>query len=589
MHTVRTKGAGPVGPAPPVPIRTVVGRFWPYARPHRGLIVASLVLAAGSSLVSALTIGMFKVLVDRVLVPRDLEAFWWVALAYVGLTLLAGVVGFGRRIASALAAERFVLDLRQGVFDRVQTLSLGFFERRHLGDVIARMTGDVKAIERLVVSGILRLVLNGLRIIVFAGALFWLQWQLALASLVAVPLFAGLARRFSVRIRRATREQTRHSGALSAVVEESLANVALVQAYNQQGAESERLAEQNHARYRARMEATRLRATYAPLVDLTELLGTLVVAGLGTWLLIRGELTLGGLLAFAAYLSQLYGPVGSLGNLVNTAYAAGAGAERVIELLDAEPEVRDRPGARAVGRTCGHVALDHVEFVYPGTTRAVLRDLSLDLEPGTLTALVGSSGAGKSSVVKLALRFHDPQSGAVRLDGEDLRDLTVASVRDNVAVVLQETLVFDGTLEENIRFGNPAAGEEDVERAIEAADLREVVEGLPEGMMTRIGQRGRLLSGGQRQRLSVARAMVRDAPVLVLDEPTAGLDPASAARLVGPIRRLLRGRTALVVSHDPEVIAHADRVVRIEGGRVVEDLADLPGEVAFVGAAEART
>lgn len=556
--------------APVAGVRQVFGRFWPYARPHRMLIAIALGFAVVSPLIAAVSIGFFKVLVDRVLVPRDLAAFWWVALGYAGLTLLAGAVGFGRRYVGALAGERFVFDLRQLLFDRLQALSLAFFERRQLGDVLARITGDVTAIERLVVSGVFRALSYVLRILFFTAALFWLQWDLALVSLVALPLFAMAARWFSVRIKAATREQKRRSGALSAVVEESLANIPLVQAYNRQGGESDRLWTQNRARFRAKMSATRLRAAFVPLVDGIELIGTLLVAGLGTYELAQGSLSLGGLLAFAAYVTQLYSPVRRLGGLVNTAYAASASAERVLEILDERPAIVEAPAARSLTRPRGRVEFDRVSFTYPGTDHPVLRDVSFRADPGQVVAIVGASGAGKSSLTKLLLRFYDPDAGTIRLDGHDLRELTLASLRDNLAVLLQESLVLDASIRDNIALGRPTAPDREIARVAEAAGVDSFARRLPDGLDSEVGQRGRLLSGGQRQRVAIARAMLRDAPVLVLDEPTAGLDGASGHRVLGPLRRLLRDRTALVISHDLGTVREADTILVLDGGRVVE-------------------
>lgn len=562
--------SGGVAHAPALPFRVVFRRFWPFARPHRLLIAVALILSVVSSVLAAVAIGFFKVLVDRVLVPKDLGAFWWVALAYVGLTVVSGAVGFGRRTIGALAGERFVLDLRRVVFERLQVLSLAFFERNKLGDVIARMTGDIKSIERLVVSGVFRAISYVLRILFFTAALFWLQWQLALAALIAVPLFGWLARRFSMRIKEATREQTRRSGALSSVVEESLANIPLVQAYNRQRTEAARLDEQNIARFRARMTSTRLRAAFTPLVDLVDLSGTLVVAGLGTYQLSQGRMTLGGLLAFAAYLSQLYSPVRGLGTLANTMYSASASAERVLELLDEKPSVIDRPDALELRCARGELVLDRVHFHYPGSARPALEDVSLTLAPGEIVSVVGASGAGKSSLVKLLLRFYDPARGSVRLDGHDLRDLTAASLRAQMSVVLQESLVLDDTIWANIAYGRPGCTDADVIDAAAAAGLDEVAAQLPEGLHTVIGQRGRRLSGGQRQRVAIARALIRDAPVLLLDEPTTGLDAASTRRLMGPLRRLMRERTTLLISHDLETARLAHRVIVLERGKVAE-------------------
>ncbi|MGH3448683.1 MAG: ABC transporter ATP-binding protein, partial [Nocardioidaceae bacterium] len=333
------------------------------------------------------------------------------------------------------------------------------------------------------------------------------------------------------------------------------------------------------ARYHARMSAVRLQAAFMPVVDLVELAGTLVVAGLGTYALSQGTLTLGGLLAFAAYLAQLYRPVRRLGQLVNTAYAASASAERVLEILDERPSVVDSPGADDAGRALGRVELDRVTFHY-STARPALADVSLTAEPGTVTAIVGANGAGKSSLVKLLLRFYDPHEGVVRLDGRPISELGLTSLRDNIAVVLQETLVLDASIRENIAYGSPQADEAAIVRAAKVAGVDEFAQAMSDGYDTSVGQRGQRLSGGQRQRLAIARAMVRDAPVLVLDEPTAGLDAASVERVRGPLRRLMADRTTLLVSHDLALTSEADQILVLDHGRLIE----TGGHAALVAA-----
>jgi ABC-type multidrug transport system fused ATPase/permease subunit len=291
---------------------------------------------------------------------------------------------------------------------------------------------------------------------------------------------------------------------------------------------------------------------------------------MGTWELTQGRMSLGALLAFLAFLTQLYSPIRGLARLSNRIFAASASAERIAELLDARPAVRERPHARPLTEPAGRVELDAVTFGYPGARGDALREVSLGVEPGRTLAIVGPSGAGKSTVAKLLLRFYDPQAGIVRLDGHDLRDLRLRDVRASVALLLQETLIFDGTIHENVAFGRPEAGEADVRRAAAAAGLDDVLAGLPDGLETVVGQRGRRLSGGQRQRIAIARAMVRDAPVLVLDEPTTGLDAESSRRVLAPLRRLMTGRATVLVSHDLAAVRDADEIVVLEGGAVAE-------------------
>ncbi|MFK4145636.1 ABC transporter ATP-binding protein [Streptomyces sp. NPDC004065] len=556
--------------APALTPREVFRRFWPYTRGRRRWLVPLVLFSMAGPLVDAGELWLFKVVVDEVLVPRDLTPLFWIAPTYLGLILASGVLGFADDMISANVSERFLLTLRADVFRHVQGLSLGFFERRRLGDVLSRVTGDVDAVETFLLSGIADGLYYVLQLGVFLGLLFYLGWDLTILALVIVPLFWGAARHFSRLIKEASRERRRRSGSLTAVAEESLGNVALVQAYNRQAWEERRFERENVGKYRAAMASVRIRAVYRPLVELIEVCGALAVMGFGTWKLAQGQLSLGGLLVFLALIGKLYGPVRDLSRLGATFYAAAASAERIAELLDQRPQVVESPTARRTGRTRGGIEFDGVSFRYPGTSRWALSDVSFHVAPGETLALVGASGAGKSTIAKLQLRFYDPDHGTVRLDGTDLRELCLADVRDNVAVVLQETLVLHGSVRENIAYGRPDASEAEIVAAARAADADEFIRLLPEGYDTVVGQRGRTLSGGQRQRLAIARAMIRDAPVLLLDEPTTGLDAQSGRRIMEPLRRLMEGRTTVVISHNLLTVQDATRIVVLDHGRVVE-------------------
>jgi ABC-type multidrug transport system fused ATPase/permease subunit len=559
-----------VAETPPVHVREIFRRFWPYAKPYRRWLVLSLVLIAVVPALETATIWMFKVVIDRVLVPHDFGPLWWIALAYLGLTLLAGIASFADDYMSTWVGERFLLSLRTGFFRHVQALSLDFFDRRRLGDLISRLTGDIASIETFVLSGVADALSYVFQIAFFAAALFYLQWDLALVSLFVAPLFWLSARRFSRLIKHASREKRRRSGSLSSVAEESLSNVALVQAYNRQETEVDRFRRENLGSFRATMASTRLRALFTPLIDLIELAGALVVIGMGTWELSQHRLSLGGLLVFTAYLAQMYGPIRSLGKLTNNLYSASASAERVIELLDEEPSVKDPEQPIHLMYARGEIELEDVSFRYPGGDADALTRVSLHVGPGQTLALVGPSGAGKSTVAKLLLRLYDPTAGAVRLDGYDLRELELHSLREKVALLLQETLVFDGSVRENIAYGREGASELDIERAARAADAHDFIMELPDGYETQVGQKGRRLSGGQRQRVAIARAMIRDAPLLILDEPTTGLDAESGERVLAPLRRLMDGRTTIVISHNLMTVREADQIVVLEGGAIGE-------------------
>lgn len=555
------------GRAPVLPLREVFARFWPYTKPFRTRLFLGLALGLALPVVEAVTIWMFKVLTDEVLVPKDLDAFWPIACVYVVITAVAGTLGFASSYLSSWLGQHFVLSLRTDLFGHLHSLSLDVLESRRIGDMLARLTGDVDAVEQLVVSGVTRSLGNILRVVLFTGALFWLRWELAVAALAVTPLFWVAARSFSRRIKTASREARHRSGLMSTVAEESLGNAPLVQAYQRQQTEVARYHRQGQHRLDAKLTGARLSAGFGPLVDALELAGVLLVVGIGTWQMSQGRLSLGGLLAFVAYLSQVYGPVRSLSRLTNTIYSASAGAERISELLTSTSSVPERPAAVELGRARGVVELDRVTFSYPGAPCPSLRDVSMTVHPGQVVALVGPSGAGKSTVAKLILRLYDTDAGAVRLDGHDVRELSVESLRGNIALLLQETLVFHGTIAENIGYGRQGASPQEVRRAARLADVDEFVQKLPHGYDTLIGERGRWLSGGQRQRVAIARALVRDASVLILDEPATGLDEETRARVAEPLGRLMAGRTTILIAHDPRTIAMADHVLTLDDGR----------------------
>jgi ATP-binding cassette, subfamily B, bacterial len=588
----------PVRHAPRVGFRVIFRWFWPATRPYRGRLLVSLLLVAVGPFLDVAQIWVFKLLIDDVLVPRDFHAFVPIAVCYVGMGLAQGVGSFCDEWLSTWLGERFVLDLRTRLFDHLHRLSVDFFDRRQLGDTLSRLTSDIDAIEQLVLSGVTRTLSYGFEIVLFIGALFYLNWQLGLASMVAAPAFLLAARYFSARIKEASREQRRRSGSVTAVAEESLGNVALVQAYDRHAAVTQRFHRENLGRFTAEMAATRLEALFRPLTELLEIIGVVLVMGLGVWELQHDQITLGGLLVFVTYLSRLYSPIRGAGRLSNTVYAASASAERIIDLLSHQPDICEpahsrrlptvpgetaHPSSRQRYRARGGVMFAAVTFTYPGAARPTLRVISFVVKPGQKVALVGASGAGKSTLGKLLLRFYDPENGGILLDGYDLRELPLASLRANISTVLQETLVFDGTVRENILWGKPDATEAELVAAATAADAHAFITALPEGYQTRIGQRGRLLSGGQRQRLALARAMIRDAPVLLLDEPTTGLDAASTQRILAPMRRLMTGRTTLIISHNLLTVTDADQILFLDNGRITgagthhELLATHPG------------
>ena len=558
-----------VAEAPPVPVKEIFRRFWPYLRPYRRWIPVGLLMIAVGVAITTVEIWLFKSIVDGVLVPGNLEPLIWIAGAYAGLLLMGAIASLADDYIATWVAENFVLDLRCDTLAHAQSLSPSFLDQQHLGDLLSRLTGDVRAIEEFVVEGVSAALSAGLRIIFFTTALFILQWQLALVALITAPLLWIGTRICMNWIKEASRDQRRFSGSVTAVAAGALANHALVTASNRQDYEVERLRTEGQGALRTQLATARIGGLLNPMVDLAELVGMMTIVLLGSLAVSDGSLTLGGLLIFVTYLGKLYSPVRDLGSLGETVFEAAAGAERVIEVLDEKPGVVERADAVDLGRAKGRISFEAVDFTYGPDTIPVLSDFSLELVPGEMVALTGPSGSGKSTAAKMMMRLHDPTSGRLMIDGRDMRDATLESLRRNVSVLLQEALIVRGSVRENIKYARPDASDEEMIEAAVAAGAHEFIQALPDGYASDLGERGRSLSSGQRQRVAIARALLADAPVLVLDEPSTGLDAASRDELVAPLRRLTAGRTTLLISHDPRLIEQADRSVRIDGGRAI--------------------
>lgn len=551
--------------APSTSIRKTFAEFWPNTKGLRWLFVSGMILAIVAALCEVAVIALFGYITDQVLTTGDLSAFWTPALSWLGLTAVAGAVAFAGTMATSLGAERFLLRLRDRVFGHVQRLTPDYVDNRRLGDLMARLTDDIEAIEELVGSGLVKVFTTVATVIFFSAAAFFIRWDLALVTMALIPAFLVVSKLFASRFRTAAARERLSNGMMNSVIEEGLSNQALVQAYNRQEAEARHLHREGRTWLRANMTQARLSGLYGPAVQVLETVCLIVIIGFGAWEIAQGRLTLGGLLAFAAYLAYLYPAVQSLGEIALTVSEAAAGSDRVMEVLGTEPTVTDRPGAVDLKeRGPGRVEFASVGFTYPGRRQPVLRGLSFTVEPGEVLVCTGPSGAGKSTITKLLMRFYDPDSGAILLDGTDIRDLTRHSLRDHITLLQQESLLFSGTVRDNIAYGRPEASQEDVVRAATLAGVHDFVMALPKRYETRIGARGRLLSGGQRQRLAIARAILRDTPVLVLDEPMTGLDEKTAARIMEPLRVLMAGRTTILITHDLRHVPGDARVVALE-------------------------
>ncbi|MEU9112154.1 ABC transporter ATP-binding protein [Streptomyces sp. NPDC048483] len=560
-------------------VRQAFRSFWPLVKGDRRRLVLICACVVVAALAETAAILLFGELTDHALQKGSLGAFWGPAAKWLGVAAFGAVIGYLGNSTAVWVAERFVMRLRARVFGHVQDLPPHFFQQHRQGDLVERLTGDVEAIEQLVVSGVVRTVSALFSTVFFFTAALILRWDLALATFVLAPLFWLAARQFAARIKAAARQERVADGAITSVVEESLGNIVLTQAYNRRQAEEQRLRTEARAWMRASVRGARLSEMYTQLVEVIETVCVLAVIGLGAWEISQGRMTLGQLLAFAAFLGYLYPPIRALGQLGLTVTAATAGAERLLEILAARPAVTDPPAPRPPRQVRGFLDVDHVWFRYPGTDPAAmgpatapyaLRDLSFTARPGELVLITGPSGAGKSTVSKLLPRFYDPAAGHIRLDGTRLDALPLEFLRRQITLLPQKTLVLHGTLRENIACGRPGATDDQVVRAARDAAAHDFISALPDGYETVVSPATAQLSGGQLQRIAIARALLRDAPVLVLDEPTAGLDALSARRVIAPLRHLMSGRTTLLITHDLHLAPDADRILVLDDGRLTE-------------------
>ena len=545
----------------------IFSRFWPCTRGDRlRLLLAGIALITVSACEVAAVL-LFDVITTRVLQDRRLAGFWAPAGAWLAAACVAALAMFAGGYLTSLAGERFMLRLRDAVFAHAQRLSPGFFAERRLGDLMVRLTGDVEVVEQLACSGLVTTACSAISVVLFAGAAVALNWRLSLAVLGIAPVLALAARGFSGRVGAAAAAERDASGSITSAVEQSLANQTLVQAFNRQNAESRRLHSEGVSWLRARMAAARLSSAYGPLVYLIETAGVLVVLGIGSWQVATGQTTLGGLLAFAVLAAYLYPPIQDLSAVVLDVSQTAASADRIAEILDSRPQVSDGTAVGARLRSAGFVEFAGVTFGYPGPGRPgrpgrpALDGLSFTAGPGQVLAVVGPSGSGKSTIGRLLLRFYDPSAGRVLLDGVDIRELSVRTLRRNVTLLQQDSPLLAGTVSENIGYGASAATGAEIVAAARAADAHGFIAALPDGYQTVVGQGGQPLSGGQRQRIAIARALVRDAPVLILDEPTTGLDEAGSQRTMALLRGLMAGRTTMLITHDLRLVDGADQVL----------------------------
>ena len=567
----------------PKAVRRIFGHFGRHVRPHWRTLLLAGVCTLGASAMELLRPWPIKLVFDVILAPRANTAFWdelpllgrntnallaTIALSVLVIAALAGLFRYGQKYLTASVGQKVVAAIRRQLYRHIQRLSRSFHTGHHSGDLLVRLTGDIHLLRELMIVSVLFLSEHLLVLLGMVAIMLWMDWQLTLVGLTILPLLSVLALRFSGKIKTATKKQRRRESEIGGAISETISAIAVVQAFARERYESERFSDQDKASLRAGLRATRLEANLNRLVELLVAAGTCGVLWLGVQKVLAGVLTPGDLLVFTAYLAGMYKPIRKLARLTGQVAKASACGERVISILEMEPEIADAPDAIVAPAFRGEITFEEVHFRYhPG--EPVLDGVSFTVKPGRIACLVGPSGVGKSSVANLLIRFYDPAGGRVLIDGVDIRRYTLASLREQIAVVLQEAVLFGTSIRENIAYGKLDATTEEIVAAAKTASAHDFIEKLEEGYDTVIGERGGTLSGGQRQRIAIARAIVRNAPILILDEPMTGLDVESEEKVREALRRLMAGRTCLLITHDIQAVTEADQVLVLEGGRIV--------------------
>jgi ATP-binding cassette subfamily B protein len=491
------------------------------------------------------------------------------ALAIVVISILRGLADYASAVGFALIGNRVLTEVRNVLYRHLQGLSLSFHTKARGGDLIVRVIADVNQLRNMTTNVALPLLASSTMLLIMLSVLFWLHWQLALLALIVMPLFLFATSRFKRRVREAAHRQRQREGAMAVTAAESIGAIKLVQALSLEGLFARAFVTQNQESQHEDVKSIRLSAALTRMVSVLVALGTALVLWQGARLVLNHELTPGDLLVFLAYLKSAFKPVQEFAKYTTRLARTVAAGDRVIDILECTPEVRDLPGAQPAPPLKGAVQFEGVSFAYE-SGQPVLEEIDFDVEPGQQVALVGPSGIGKSTLVSLMLRFYDPQHGRVLIDGRDIRDYTLSSLRSQISVVLQDTMLFAASVRDNIAYGAPNATPDAVIAAARLANAHDFIQALPQGYDTILGERGVTLSGGQRQRIALARAAIRKSPLLILDEPITGLDAENACAILDALQRLVEGRTTFFITHDLRVVARADLILYLDRGHVVE-------------------
>jgi ATP-binding cassette, subfamily B, bacterial MsbA len=548
----------------------VFRRFRPFLRPYLPRMVAAGLLVMAVAAINLALLRLAGSLWDVITVQHDAAGMTRLIGLFLGLVVVQGFCSMGHSYLTAWVSQRIVADFRRHLFGHLQTLSVGFFARRRTGELLSRLMNDVTIIQSVVTET----PIDGAKqFVTFVGGIAFLlamNWRLCLLILVLLPLLVLVAKFFGRRLKALSTSIQDHTAAMTTLVEEVISGIRIVKSFVQTQRETDRFAVQVQRTLALTLRRAAIMAVFIPVISLLTFSAAAAVLWYGGRQVIDGLVTPGDLFAFVLFAGILIGPFSSAARVFAQIKEAEGATARVFEILDARPDIQDRPGARPLADVAGHLRAEAVGFSYDPRS-PVLANLSFEAKPGELVALVGPTGAGKTTVINLLHRFYDPTEGRITVDGEDLRDVTVESWYRQVALVPQETVLFGGTILDNIRYGTPHADEAAVQDASRAAHAHEFITGFPDGYHTMVGEKGVNLSGGQRQRIAIARAILKNPRVLLLDEATSSLDTESERLVQDALERLMKGRTTFVVAHRLSTIQRADRILVLDKGRLVEE------------------
>ncbi|MCL6576082.1 MAG: ABC transporter ATP-binding protein/permease [Kyrpidia sp.] len=551
-----------------VPWGRIAGYFRPYALLLAG-VIGSIVLGSLLGLVQPLLI---RGIIDRAIPQRDMVLLSELAGLIVATALASAAVGVLQGYLNARIGQGVMFDLRNEMYRHLVRMPLQFFTNTKTGEIMSRVNNDVNSLQMVVSDTVANSLRNVISVVITVATMFALNWQLALLSLVILPLFIVPTRRvgrMNYNLRKRSQEKLAD---LSALMQETLgvSGILLVKTFNKEPSEVERFEAKNRELMEAQMRQSLVGRWFFMMLTTISTAGPAIIYWYGGRLVMGDAMTLGTVVAFTAYLGQLYGPVSALANIHVNVMGSAALFSRLFEYLDKPVEIEDRPGAVDVGRVRGQIQFENVYFRYRPGGEWVLRGIDLTIEPGQLVALVGPSGAGKTTLSYLIPRLYDPEVGRVTLDGHDLRDVTLSSLHGQIGVVTQETFLFHASLRDNLLYAKPDATEEEMEAAAKAAYIHDMIQRLPDGYDTLVGERGYKLSGGEKQRIALARVILKNPRILILDEATSALDSHSERYIQAALQPLFQGRTSIVIAHRLSTILRADQIVVIDGGRVVE-------------------